>query len=73
MFDFAMRVVMMRHASWSKFWMLHESTSMWVLIFKLCENRLSLTAHWIAFTRLIKLLRYGQILTFFKNKEIVYK
>jgi hypothetical protein len=65
--DIALRVVMARTEIWKRFWMLHESTPMLVLLlssmpltiaFKSSEDEVNITLHWVAYIKLVKLLRY---------------
>jgi hypothetical protein len=74
--DIILRVSIRKHVVHKKLWMLHEPTSLIILALgslpisfgaKLLDPYFSLTSVWVAYFRLSKLLRYGQISTYFSN------
>jgi hypothetical protein len=80
--DVSVRLILANTEIWKRFWMLDEAIPLSVLalssapltiVFKASESALNINAHWVAYVKLVKLLRYPQISTFFRNQEFLHK
>jgi hypothetical protein len=78
--DLVARIWISLRVGWKRLWMLNERTPVAILAIGSTPvslvtllSGIELTHFAVAFTRLVKLMRYPQLSTFFRNQEVLAK